>query len=421
VGEPIPERLVIETSSLTLLHKRQRSGLLATVAFTLFILPAVGMMLAGGLFGVARPTGWGAMAGASWISAVAVALLALITRVNEMPRKGRLEIEDGELTVGWGNWQTRLPKGAVVGGSVTPRTGGALLLLGMADGRRAAAQVPSEDAGARALEALAIDPMGRALTATFRSGVLRVLAAFGVSFALILLGTWLTNADALGFVSGLTWLAICLALVVAWLVGTRPPEIAVGADGVRIRGIASTRFIPLAEIASARVEGFPSVLVITRGGGAEDRTRVPLGNGPMLAAVAHRIALARSATGADEASTTRLALLERGARSLDAWKSALRSTVARADYRQASLAHGDLARIVASGVASAEHRIGAALALRESGSDDARDEIRIAAGQCVDPRVRVALARIAEEDDDENAEGRAVEEALAATAKTRSL
>ena len=71
MGEPIPERLVIETSSLTLLHKRQRSGLLATVAFALFILPAVGMMLAGGLFGVARPTGWGAMAGASWIWNVA--------------------------------------------------------------------------------------------------------------------------------------------------------------------------------------------------------------------------------------------------------------------------------------------------------------------------------------------------------------
>jgi hypothetical protein len=63
--------------------------------------------------------------------------------------------------------------------------------------------------------------------------------------------------------------------------------------------------------------------------------------------------------------------------------------------------------------ASAERRIGAALALAATGDDAQRERVRIAASACASPRMRIALERIAGGDADDQA----VDEALATEAE----
>ncbi len=415
-GEPIPERLVIETDALAVRAPRPLSGMLGLGAVALFLLPMVIMMVGGGVFGMDKPAAWPEILGTSWIGGMIVGALGGAIRAAEMSRKGSVEVVEGRLSLLIGSKRESFPDGAVLGGSVTPQIGGALLTLGLADGRVASAFVPSEAAGARALQALRIDPMGRALVARFRGGFARSAAGFGVGFALILLGGWLKNVAGLSPAMGLAWTVSCLAFVAAWLVGTRPPEIAVGADGVRIRGKLGTRFIPLARIESVKVDDL-NTLELTLRGGTVDRTRIALGNGPMLAAIAHRIQAAMDKTRAGETGDALLAILGRGARSVGAWREELRKKVQQADYRHASIEGGELERLVGSAGASAEQRIGAALALREAGAVDARGRIRIAADQCVDPRIRIALQTIA---GDAEVEDRAVEEALDSAAAART-
>jgi hypothetical protein len=256
--------------------------------------------------------------------------------------------------------------------------------------------------------------MGKPLVSRFKSGLLRGLAGVGAAVALIGIGAWLKETLDLRFVAGVAWTVLFFALTVGWVLATRPPEVAVGADGVRIRGRVGSRFVALSEIASAKVEGLSS-LVLGLKDGKTERVDVALGNLPMLHALVHRIE--RALSGAEGAATeTRLSLLRRGERTIAAWKEALRAHVRNADYRHAALADLDLERIVGSPGATAEHRIGAAIALKEGGSDTARDRIRIAAEQCVNPQVRVALERIADADAEGEADAAAVEDALGADA-----
>lgn len=414
--EPVPERLTLETEGVAIQPRRATSGLLGFGAFAMFLLPLGIMMVGGGIFGMQKPVAWELILSASWLSAIGMLIGAGLSRIGEAARRGRLVIEGGAVAITRGSVTTTVPAGAVVGGSVTPQIGVSLLSLGLADGRQVHAEVPSEAAGRRALEALRIDPMGRPLVGRFKTGALRGLAGFGAMLAAALLGGWLKSTVHLGTFSGVVWLVVCSVLIGAWLTWTRPPEISVGADGVRIRGKAGARFIPLAEIESVKVDGFATLVLHLRGG-TEDRTTVALGNGPLLAAVAHRIGLALSTLNHADASATRMALLARGTRSFADWKRELAGRVRRRDYRHAALAEGELEAIVGSASASVEQRLGAAIALREGGGEEARKRIRIAAEQCVNQRVRFALEEMAAGGEDEE---RAVEEALDAERSTRA-
>lgn len=409
--ETIPEVLTLETDALGVSRKRALSGFAGLGAFGLFMLPLIIMMFGGGVAGMEKPAMWPAIVSASWIGGMVMTAVAGTLRAAEIARRGRLEIEGGRLVLVRGGRREELPAGAVVGGAVTPRIGGALLTLSLADERTVTAFVSSEAAGARALEALHIDPMGRPLVGRFRSGVMRTAAGFGVGLALFAVLAWLKNVTAIELGGGLVWTALLVTLVTGWLVGTRPPEIAVGADGVRIRGKVGARFIPLEQIESVKVDDLNTLELRLRDG-AVDRTRIALGNGPLLSAIAHRIERAKGAMQSGDGGAALLAVLARGARSIGSWRDDLRKRVAQADYRRASVEGGELERLVGSSGASAEHRIGAALALREGGGDEARERIRIAAEQCVDPRVRIALRTIAV---DAEVESGAVEEALAST------
>ena len=415
MNESLPELLTIETDAISLQRRHARSSTFGLGAFGFFLLPLVIMMVGGGVFGMTRPDWWSPFLSVSWLMAILSTTAAGIARVNESPRRGTLTIADGQVTVRSGKAGAVLPSGSVVGGSVTPGSDGGLLILNLDDGRLITAKVPSAAAASRALEALHIDPLGRPLVGRFRGGMLRTFAGFGAGFALFLLGGWLKATLELSFTSGMAWLLLCVLLVSGWLLSTRPPEIAVGADGVRIRGKWGARFIAHSAIASATVDDL-GALVITRHDGVATSVRIAMGNGPMLTAVLHRIELAREAARASEDSADRHATLSRGGRSLAEWRVDLEDKARRADYRHARLTESELGAIVGSSGASAEQRIGAAIALRQVAGDDGRGRIRLAAEQCVDARVRVALQRIGAVEPrrgEVEAEVQAMEEALA--------
>lgn len=85
------------------------------------------------------------------------------------------------------------------------------------------------------------------------------------------------------------------------------------------------------------------------------------------------------------------------------WRDDLVALVGSAGaYRAPPLSAADLEAVLEAENASAEHRLGAALALRALATDDAapRRRIRIAAERTASPAIRAALDEVAESDDE---------------------
>jgi hypothetical protein len=109
-------------------------------------------------------------------------------------------------------------------------------------------------------------------------------------------------------------------------------------------------------------------------------------------------------------SPTVAELLDRGGRSLEAWRAALGRLLQRgAQYRSAAISDDDVLGVLEDPAARPALRIGAALALRESADPDARRRVRIAAAACADEETRAALEAAAEDHLDAAPIRRAVE------------
>lgn len=94
---------------------------------------------------------------------------------------------------------------------------------------------------------------------------------------------------------------------------------------------------------------------------------------------------------------------ERAGRDVAGWKERLARAVNDAGYRTSGLSPDVAARVLASPVATAEQRVGAALALRVTPDAEAPARIRVAAEGCADPDVRDALLAVAEDAPDADA------------------
>jgi len=102
------------------------------------------------------------------------------------------------------------------------------------------------------------------------------------------------------------------------------------------------------------------------------------------------------------AGIARVAMVERdGAANLV--KAASPDTVARsmrggADYRMASVSRDGLWALVEGAAVDADARTAAARAILETGTTEERARVRVAAGLCADPQVRVALEEMADDE-----------------------
>lgn len=171
------------------------------------------------------------------------------------------------------------------------------------------------------------------------------------------------------------------------------PVVLVGSDAVVIEQALRRTYVARADLAR-------SGDVVPGGGVAHDAER----RAAALAMIAERFG-----PGAERPASA--ARFERASRDLASWRAHLRG-VLDAGYRAAGASTEDAAAVLASAGATDEQRIGAALALRIAG--EPADRIRVSAEAAVEPRLRVALAAIADDADDAE-----VDRALAAWSEER--
>ena len=165
-------------------------------------------------------------------------------------------------------------------------------------------------------------------------------------------------------------------------------RVAVGVDGVLVKGTSRTRFYPYRDIDAVRVT-----------------------NGDIELVRRDRVVLRLQLHGADavrrEAVAARirenLARIERGEHAMAAQlvSSASKDQLTRvasggADYRAASLSREALWALIEGPAVDADARRAAAEALSKTSDASERARLRVVAEQCADPRVRVALAELAE-------------------------
>ncbi len=211
-----------------------------------------------------------------------------------------------------------------------------------------------------------------------------------------------------GLIAGTTpWLlpALPLGAGIAFVVARGRRRVRFGADGFTIEGRFRKRYVPYREVAGVVtvVQGMGNAVYVT----LEDGSKLPVLSG--MAQVRARLVHALIEEGAamverGEEAGAALSVLG-GAASEEELLERLLGGTQTARYRDAAVEPERLAQLIRNPAAPPEHRIAAAIALREV--PGGRAKIRVAADVTDEPEVRGALEDLAEEALDE-ARGRAI-------------
>jgi hypothetical protein len=179
-----------------------------------------------------------------------------------------------------------------------------------------------------------------------------------------------------------------------------PQRVEVGQDGVYLRWLGKRRFVAFARIDRALSTPFGVRLVLHDDREIEillsQKENASPERDPLLEGIEQGLAAYRAAPRADEE-----ALLARGSRSLEEWTRAMRELGAGSagGYRAVAIPRERLWELVESPAAEASAREGAALALHASLDDEERARLARIAAVTASPRLRIALAGVAEERD----------------------
>ncbi len=166
--------------------------------------------------------------------------------------------------------------------------------------------------------------------------------------------------------------------------------ITVGRDGIWLaRRLFASRFVSFADLKGVEIGPRHFSLWLR----SEERLRFVDHTGGWLGA---RIDAARAAFDGPRPPTPREAELAPKGRTAAQWLGDLRSLATRDDYRHASVDPDELRAIVEDPAAPAEARVGAAVVLASPHAVEERSRIGVASEACAEPRLRVALRRIAE-------------------------
>ena len=203
---------------------------------------------------------------------------------------------------------------------------------------------------------------------------------------------------------------VMLSMVALFLV---PSNVTVGGDGVLVEWLRWKRFVPIGDIRFGTIydEGMGrnrrvGVLLTLR----EGELRIPVGSGWAMEgakALLERIAEVKNAKGAkaigeSAAAEGFLAQIVRTTQTTKEWLAELRAigTGELATHRVAPVAPETLLRVVEDPEAPPPARVAAAVALRSSGDRDAAKRVRVAAETAAHPKLRVALERSLDEDEE---------------------
>jgi hypothetical protein len=187
-----------------------------------------------------------------------------------------------------------------------------------------------------------------------------------------------------------------LVAIPMWI-GTRSyTRVDVGSDGILLRRLGSERFLSYGGVSSVSVEGRAvlgrSVVIVL---GSGESIRLATGQPQLREALVARIQEARTAFARADGSTDD-ARVAPGGRTVGRWVSDLRAMANQATYREADATPETLWRLLDDSSAPPATRAGAALALSASLDETSRMRLRVSAEACAEPKLRVALTRVAE-------------------------
>lgn len=319
---------------------------------------------------------------------------------------GAVSISKEELSILSGTKRTTIPLAKIAGALVVnrPVAGGMVstVEIELVNGDRLTARMPDPDGPGAVVRALGFGPGGRRVHATLSKPTRRLLhPLFG--FASYVVGLSALMMIGLAFKTGghefeaafAAYPPVTLLLYALLQRYVRAAVVTVGDDGVAVRAHGKTRVIARRDITFVGSQT-PGVLAIEERSGARTAVANVLLDHARVAAVA-RLVAERAGPSAG-AGAERFAHYERAGRALAAWRDHLGRAMNDASYRHNAATIDDAAAVLGSGEASAEQRIGAALALRVAGQPPER--IRVAAVGAVDDRVREALEAVADAESD---------------------
>lgn len=396
--------------------ERVRRGAWASLAASSVLtalLAAVAVPVGARVLGIGTLLGLLAMAG----SAVGV---AASSRLGSTRRRGEVSIEGDQIVVASGGRVTRRPLVELQDGWIEEPGD---VILRWKDGAVLAVDAEDGDRADGLLAAAGVAATHRALAVRLSSGASRValgvpLSVAGVSalapaflFMMMVVGLGVadlirapTAAAILGMLMILFLLGVLGLLITSLLDAVRAPEAVVGIDGIRVRRLLDDRFISHRDVHSVE-EGPRGVILRTARGPIELSTWRR--GGPLLdtpdgvaspagrarGVLAERIRDAKSAGTRGSAS---IAALDRGGRTLAAWRDEVRALArGKGAYRQAGLGPSELGDVVLDATAPAERRIAAAMALGAAEEPAHRDRVRIAIESCADAELKAALEQAA--------------------------
>jgi hypothetical protein len=380
-------------------------GMLIATLLILFVLPSI----------VAREA-LPAAAAFSLLTSVGLALGAVVTRLARFGGAATLSVTGENLSIRRGTRRTRIPLARLAQGKVSPVDHE--IEIDLVGGDRLLATV-SPAQGRRLLRAMGLDASRRTLRARLGDSTFPDALALLVGWIPIapVVGMIVTVAPWIAPVSVFLFLGLYALLFAAVRALFGPAEVKIGTDGVVIHQALRDTFVPYEALDTIHIDAMGIRFVHV--GGKSQRAKGRQMSVPQQRELQARLNEALTTWRAGEGEGVGLGKLDRGGRSLPAWRAALRGLGDHAEsYREVALSREAILRVLGSPAAPAERRLAAAMALAAGGDAEGREKIRIAAEASANPHVRIALEKVAEgvEDDAAVEEAIAEDEALRARA-----
>jgi hypothetical protein len=344
-------------------------------------------------------------------ASIPLALVSFLTGRAGSGQAGRLRLEGDELVIERRRSERRLPLSTVRGGIIVPTRDRVSVELHLSSGDHVTATVADIAEAEALLRELRVDVANQRCRLQIADPAAALVVSMGAPFGLALYGMLFLIPFWMRFPSQLTLvLVIGLYALLAALVRSiiAVPEITVGTDGLAFQKGLGETFVPFAELADVRLAAH-GVRLVRRDGRQLLVRSIAAVSPTRFEALKLRIREVMAAR--DAAPTQGLAQLDRGGRTVPEWRASLAALARRgADYRAVGLSTEDLEALLASPDATAERRLAAALALSASKHPGAPERIRIAAAQCASERLRVAMEKTSEGEEDDAAIAEALED-----------
>ncbi len=317
------------------------------------------------------------------------------SRRTSLPGSGAT-FEQAHITLGEAQ---PFPRRSVVGATFLVSADGDVVELSLTNGSVVRITTETDEEGARLLALVNTGREGRTVAHELGSPRPAVQTGAAMAFGALIAGC-LAGLFALAQLTthGISDLAMLRIVGSTFIVATvyaaarrGPLRIVIGTDGVVLEG-TRRRFFSYAEI-EAIVSTPKRVLMITRGALFGRRIVLTREHGPRTVALVEELDTAMRKAKAGAGSTSHIALLDRGERTLAEWRDALRRlATTHGDYRRAGVDREQLVETASDAGAPQMRRIGAAIAISHSGDKQAVDRVRLAIKGLADERSRIVIA-----------------------------